>query len=69
VQQTLTTEIKDWTTKGHNADGNHYVSNKYLTVPKEHMMPGSETQVVMARQADDSSHRWRIEYVGANNGH
>jgi len=68
VAHTLTTAITDWV-KSKNFDGNHYVSSKYLCVPKEHMMPGSETQVQMARFADAASHRWRIEYVGAVNGH
>jgi hypothetical protein len=44
VAHTLTTELTDWV-KAKNFDGNHYVSSKYLCVPKEHMMPGSDTQV------------------------
>ena len=68
VAHTLTTAIADWVAQK-NFDGNHYVSSKYLCVAKEHMMPGSDTEVQMARYADNASHKWRIEYVGAVNGH
>jgi len=36
--------------------------NKYLTVPKEKLMPGSEADVLMARAAQETNKRWRIEY-------
>jgi len=36
--------------------------NKYLSVPKEGLMPGSEVDVLMARAAMDTNKTWRIEY-------
>jgi hypothetical protein len=43
-------------------DRNEWVMNKYLSVPKEGLMPGSEVDVLMARAAMDSNKTWRIEY-------
>jgi hypothetical protein len=41
---------------------NAWVMNKYLSVPKEKLMPGSEVNVLMARAAMDTNKTWRIEY-------
>lgn len=41
---------------------NDWVMNKYLSVPKEGLMPGSEANVLMARAAMDTNKTWRIEY-------
>lgn len=41
---------------------NEWVMNKYLTVSKEKLMPGSEVDVLMARAAQDANKTWRIEY-------
>lgn len=43
-------------------DRNAWVMNKYLSVPKEKLMPGSEVDVLMARSAMDSNKTWRVEY-------
>lgn len=43
-------------------DRNSWVMNKYLSVPKESLMPGSEVDVLMARAAMDTNKTWRIEY-------
>jgi len=43
-------------------DRNNWVMNKYLSVPKEKLMPGSEVDVLMARAAMDTNKTWRIEY-------
>jgi len=43
-------------------DRNSWVMNKYLSVPKEKLMPGSEVDVLMARAAMDTNKTWRIEY-------
>lgn len=49
--------VQAWT-----EDRNAWVMNKYLTVPKEKLMPGSEADVLMARAAMDTNKTWRIEY-------
>jgi len=36
--------------------------NKYLSVPKEKLMPGSGVDVMMARASMDTNKTWRIEY-------
>jgi len=36
--------------------------NKYLSIPKQSLMPGSEAEILMARAADAANHTWRIEY-------
>jgi hypothetical protein len=41
---------------------NTWVMNKYLSLPKEHLMPGSEAQVLMSRAAMETNKSWRIEY-------
>lgn len=43
-------------------DNNDWVMNKYLSVSKEQLMPGSEVDVLMARAAMDTNKTWRIEY-------
>jgi hypothetical protein len=46
----------------YNPERNDWVMHKYLSVPKEHLMPGSEVDVLMARAAQDTNLHWRIEY-------
>ena len=46
----------------YSEERNEWVMNKYLTVPKEKLMPGSEVDVLMARAAQDANKTWRIEY-------
>jgi len=53
----LQKRIAAWT-----EDRNNWVMNKYLSVPKEALMPGSEVDVLMARSAMDTNKTWRIEY-------
>jgi len=53
----LTKKIKAFT-----EDRNSWVMNKYLSVPKEALMPGSEVDVLMSRAAMDTNKTWRIEY-------
>jgi len=36
--------------------------SKYLSLPKEKLMPGSEADVLMARAAESTNFHWRIEY-------
>lgn len=52
-----------------NPERNDWVSNKYLTLPKEHLMPGSEANVLMARAAQDANKTWRIEYCDQHARH
>jgi hypothetical protein len=47
---------------GFTAEKNMESTSKYLAVSKEQLMPGSDVQVLMARQADNMNHNWRIEY-------
>lgn len=46
----------------YSEDRNAWVMNKYLSVPKEKLMPGSEVDVLMARAAMDTNKTWRVEY-------
>jgi len=46
----------------YSEERNDWVMHKYLSVPKEKMMPGSEVDVMMARAAQDTNKTWRIEY-------
>lgn len=48
-------------------DRNDWVMSKYLSLPKEHLMPGSEVDVLMARAAMDTNKHWRIEYCDTHN--
>jgi hypothetical protein len=48
-------------------DRNDWVMHKYLSVPKEHLMPGSNVDVLMARAAMDTNSHWRIEYCDVHN--
>jgi len=54
---TLTTPIDE-----SSQDNNSWVDNKYLSVAKEHLMPGSHVSAVMARAAEATNYHWRIEY-------
>jgi len=54
---TVTKKISAYT-----PDRNPWVMSKYLSVPKEKLMPGSEVDVLMARAAMDTNKTWRIEY-------
>jgi len=54
---TISKKIAAWT-----PDRNNWVMSKYLSVPKEHLMPGSTVDVLMARAAMDTNTHWRIEY-------
>jgi len=47
---------------GFTAEKNMQSTTKYLAVEKQKLMPGSEVKVLMARQADQMNHNWRIEY-------
>jgi FKBP-type peptidyl-prolyl cis-trans isomerase len=47
---------------GFTAEKNRPSTTKYLAVSKEQLMPGSNVQVLMARQAEQMNHNWRIEY-------
>lgn len=51
----------------YNPERNDWVSHKYLSVPKEHLMPGSEVDVLMARAAQETNIHWRIEYCDVHN--
>jgi FKBP-type peptidyl-prolyl cis-trans isomerase len=55
--QTLTKKVA-----AYSEERNQWVMNKYLSVPKESLMPGSEVDVLMARAAMDTNKTWRIEY-------
>lgn len=57
VDHTITTRIKNY-----NPERNDVVMSKYLSVPKEKLMPGSTVDVVMARAAEATNYHWRIEY-------
>jgi hypothetical protein len=54
---TLRTKVAAYT-----EERNDWVMSKYLTVPKEKLMPGSEVDVLMARAAESANSHWRIEY-------
>jgi len=54
---TLRTKISAW-----SPHRNDWVMNKYLSLPKEGLMPGSEADVLMARSAEGTNFHWRIEY-------
>jgi hypothetical protein len=56
-KSTLSTKIQAW-----SEDRNAWVMNKYLSVQKEKLMPGSEVEVMMARAAESTNFHWRIEY-------
>ena len=60
-RQTLTQRIE-----GASPDMNDYITSRYLSVPKENLMPGSEVRIDTARTADDQNYHWRIDYSCTN---
>jgi hypothetical protein len=64
VNSTITKRIAAYTD-----ERNDWVMNKYLSVPKEKLMPGSEVDVLMARAAQETNKAWRIEYCDTHNRH
>lgn len=56
-ENTISTKIQAW-----SEDRNDWVMNKYLSLPKEKLMPGSEAEVMMARAAESTNFHWRVEY-------
>jgi hypothetical protein len=56
----ITTDVEGlWT---YTPNKNFKSTHKYLAVPKEKLMPGSEVRILMAREAEQMNHHWRIEY-------
>jgi len=60
-RQTMTQRIE-----GANPDMNDYITSRYLAVPKENLLPGSEVRIDTARFADDENYHWRIDYSCTN---
>jgi hypothetical protein len=46
-----------------SGDRNSWMNNKFLAVPKQALMPGSNVSAQMARKAEmNMNYKWRIEY-------